>query len=372
MQTLRILAATPLLLCAMKVVAAPAAEPLYENTTGGGSTDWSKYLADDAGGSVTAAGLLGISGDVVTNVENLRDVVVSFKGLRTDEGKGTLGISITPGRTSWSPFDLTQYKDSNIVRFLSSATISYAQGEAEIEDVEYERQAYAVEMSYIFSRSEDPVIAFDDAATGAVSISDCKLQQIVRDRAQARAPSAPDPQALVAAIEACDKAVKAKLRWNRSSMSISYGQGWIKGKESGAQQRGIGRTYVASLTYGFEPVKALSNRAALTAIYRRTEGEPVLETLGYSDVERKDRGLIVGRLVFGSEKIRAVIEASDAASTEITGSQRTFKEAAGFDVRVVDGLWLNLRFGRQRNIEGTDTEKASLLNISYSPSALLK
>ena len=55
-----------------------------------------------------------------------------------------------------------------------------------------------------------------------------------------------------------------------------------------------------------------------------------------------------------------------------TASQRAFTRALGLDLRVQEDLWLGLRFGRQRKIDGSGTEIGSLLSLSYSPTGLLK
>lgn len=359
----------------MAIAAESEPTGIYHNSAGKGPTDWAKYLADDAAGSVTAAGLLGISGDVVTNVENLRDVVVSFKGLRTDEGKGTLGISVTPAMTAFSPVSLANYRDHSWIRFLSSTTLSYAQGSADIDDAEYDRQAVAAQLSYVFRSADDPIIAFDKAARGDPdAITVCKIKAAV-DLENMKEEGKDDEVAfnkkLNEAVAECDKNVKAALRWNRSGASIAYGHGWIKPK-SGGKQGNLGNTVAVTGTYGFEQFDSLENKAAITAIWRLSSDEPVLESLATDAIVRKDRSLLVGRLTFGSEKLRALIEVSDAKSDDITASQRTFKKALGVDLRLLEGTWINFRVGRQRNIEGTDDETASVVSVSYSPSALLK
>lgn len=47
------------------------------------------------------------------------------------------------------------------------------------------------------------------------------------------------------------------------------------------------------------------------------------------------------------------------------------KRALGIDYRIMDGLRLNLRDGKQRKATGTGNESGSFLVLNYSPSALL-
>ncbi|MDB5972473.1 MAG: hypothetical protein JWQ90_4923 [Hydrocarboniphaga sp.] len=353
--------------------------PVYQHEGGAaveGGGDWSSYQSDDAAGSVTAASLLGISGDVVANVENIRDIVVAFKGASEGGGNGTLALAVAPARTAWSPFDLPDYRNHDYVRLLSSTTLSYAQGQAKIGDIDYERQAAAIEMSYIFNRSDDPVIAFDDALHDQAVTErkdKCTVQAELFKQAN-QVGGQEDDKPIFDAVKACDQIVQASLRWNRSNASFSYGQGWIK-PHDGGDQSSLGKTLAVSLTYGFEHLDGgrldLKNRAALAVTYRRSLSEPVLQTLGTASVERKDTSLLVARLTFGSDTIRALAEFSDAGSRDITASQRTFKQALGVDLRLIKGAWVNLRFGRLSDVGGDGKETASLLSLSYSPSALL-
>jgi hypothetical protein len=40
-------------------------------------------------------------------------------------------------------------------------------------------------------------------------------------------------------------------------------------------------------------------------------------------------------------------------------------------VRVMDGAWLSLRYGKQRKLNGSGDENASFLVLNLSPTALL-
>lgn len=377
---------------------------IYKDSHGNPLDDWTQYLVDDAAGSVSAASLLGISGEAVAPVENVRDLVASLKGLSSEGDNATLALSVTPGRTELAPVDHRWYYDSNWARLLANITIGYAQGDADIGGTAFERRATSIETGFIVDKKEDPVIMLGDtlaAAKGKCDLDDPEKNPDVvlarkteRDKLKAARKAAgsdanegvdntPEEVATLesddiakaeeAAINECfDEALK-KLRWNATRFSLMYGTGWIKPK-SGGDQETLGHTGVLSFTYGFEQKvfgEWLKKSLAATVIYRYTSDEPILETLETAAVRKKDSSLVVGRLAGGTEKIRGLIEVSDARSDDITASQRAFKQAVGLDVRVYDATWINLRFGRQRTIDGTENEIGSLLTISYSPSALL-
>jgi hypothetical protein len=159
-------------------------------------------------------------------------------------------------------------------------------------------------------------------------------------------------------------------QWNRSRYSISLGTGTVKAKE-GSSSVSLGRTVAASVMYGFEHVAALRDRAALTVTVRRADSEPVSSTLGSTAVRTKDRTLTGVRLSAGSSGFRALVEANDRKDEEVGATESTLRRAVGLDVRVMDGAWLSLRYGKQRKLNGSGDENASFLVLNLSPTALL-
>jgi hypothetical protein len=386
-----------------------------------GNLAWKDVLTDNATGAITAAAMLGIKGDSVRPVENLRDLVVSLEGLGSDNERGTFGISITPARTNLAKPDLVRYhqRENYGYRLLASTTLSYAQGDTEISSIKFARRAVAVDTGLFLNPDDDPVIALNNAYAGRDSRgnaitapTECSFPVLFPPKPPPNqpaatlpptAPSTPAPSAppssantpatapalasttdakapaLAAAEEAarskqaynaCAQKVLDGLRWNRSYLSASLATGWIKPADGGGDQRKLGRAAVVGLVYGFDHLEYLKQGAALTLAWRRTLDEPILDTLTTTDVRTKNSNLVMIRLAGGSETIRALIEASNAKG-EVTPSQRAFTRALGVDFRVMKDLWLNLRVGRQRTIDGSDTEVGSLLSISYSPTALI-
>jgi len=388
-----------------------------------GNLAWDDLLTDNAAGAVTAAGFLDLSGDTVKPVENVRDLVVSLKGLDANGDKATFGLSITPARTRLMRPQLSRYADSYAYRFLSATTLSYAQGGAEVEGRSYDRRAIAIDSGFFLDDDDDPVIAllrmdergecglFDRSPPGVPGFVDGAAPGGPRPPPGAGpppgmrpgpppgAPHRPGPGRATngatvpaatpgAAVPAraddaeaerqrarsaeCRERVTQGLRWNRSYVSASLATGWVKPVDGGSQHR-LGNTLALGLVYGFDHLSLLRERAMLTLSWRRTTGEPVLSTLDAAAVQTRDSSLLVARLAGGSSTIRALLEVSNASSGNgTTSSQRAFTRALGLDVRVQEGLWVGLRFGRQRKIDGTGTEIGSLLSLSYSPTALLK
>ena len=388
-----------------------------------GTLKWDDLLTDNAAGAVTAAAFLDIGGDVVRPVENVRDVVVSLKGLDANGDKATLGLSITPARTRLMTPQLSAYKDSWGYRFLSATTLSYAQGKATLEGRSYDRRAVAIDSGFYLRDEDDPVLALAKMDTrGQCPLFDngAPVKDLVAEaRARGELPTSPPPAAprasmpatapatptaaapaaasppaapaiapptsgaqvpaqapaaeaarQRAASAACRDTMTRSLRWNRSYVSASLATGWGKPGDGGTQHR-LGTTAMLGLTYGFDHLASLRERALLTVAWRRTRDEPILSTWD-TGVQTRDTSLTVVRLSGGSTTIRALLEASNAKSDGgTTASQRAFTRALGLDLRVQEGLWVGLRFGRQQKIDGSGTEVGSLLSVSYSPTSLL-
>jgi hypothetical protein len=372
---------------------ADAPKTIFEELKG--AINWADLLTDHAPGSISASNMLGIDGDSVTNVENVRDVVVSLKGLGSNGSDATFGLSITPARTSLSPMDLSTYASGTLWRLLGATTFGYAQGDATIEGKEFERRAMSIETSLFFREADDPVLAYAFAIRDGMRKGEgpCAIFEPSKPKAAPK-PKTPavseeveDPVARPGVVTGpaadsvkkraadCKDSVIKALRWNRSQSFGSFATGWIKPSDGSTSQETLGRTAVVGLTYGFDGVDFLNlrDRAAFGVSYRKTWGEPVLSTLVTGPVREKDSSLLVGRLTGGSDRFRALLEASNAKGDDgVTPSQRAFKAALGVDVKLpYEGLWVSLRVGKQKTITGDDTEVGSLLNISYSPTALL-
>jgi hypothetical protein len=360
-----------------------------------GTINWADLLTDNAPGAISASNMLGINGDSVTNVENVRDVVVAVKGLSANGSDATFGLSITPARTSLSPMDLSTYASGTLWRLLGATTFGYAQGDASIEGQAFERRAMSIETSFFWHEADDPVLAYAFAIRDGMKSGSgpCAVFEPARPSAPAK-PKTPavseeveDPVARPGVVTGpaadsvrkraadCKDSVIKALRWNRSQSFASFATGWIKPSDGSSSQESLGRTAVLGLNYGFDNVDFLNlkERAALSVSYRKTWQEPVLSTLVTGPVVDKDTSLLVGRLTGGSDRFRALLEGSNAkAGDGVTPSQRAFKAALGVDVRLpYEGLWISLRVGKQQTVTGDSTEVGSLLNISYSPTALL-
>jgi hypothetical protein len=362
---------------------APEATEVFRSE---GDDNWADYLTDYAAAPISASGILGISGESVTVIENVRSFGFAVGGLTSGTKSEGVGVSITPARTSIVPMNLSTYAQSWGMRLLGSLTASYAQGDATIADLDYQRTAYAVDTNAYFFAADDPILAFANSNCVTKILDETTGRPLTDPAAPSAAPSAGPPGGAmvphensnteeVAAIrgraQACRAKTLAALRWNRSQISLAYGEGRIKPKDGSKGEDSLGSTLAVGVIYGFDHFDALRENYALSLNYRQTDNEPVLDTLAQPQTVFKDSSLFVGRISGGSEQHRLFFEMSNARSHDVTASQRAFKQALGLDLKIFEGTWLNVRIGKQRKVDGSDDETGTLVSLSYSPKTLL-
>jgi hypothetical protein len=341
-------------------------------------------LVDYSSASLSAGALAKVDGDAVTPVENVRDFSVALKG-DTPLSKKVFGFTITPARSAWAfpRINLSDYAAPGARgmgwRLLGSLSFAYAQGNSKHSDVDFQRRAISIETSAFFRPEDDPVVAVasEECVKQALDTLDSGNEsppQPTQPGPPPVTPAAPEAVKKAAdAYKACAKKVldEQNKHWNRSRWWTGVATGWIRRADGSGDQQGLGRMFTVGALYGFDGVDALKDRAGLSLMVRRSWREPVLDTLANGPVQFDGNTLVAGRLSGGSSTFRALIELSNAKSNGITTSQATFRRAIGIDYRITDGLWLNLRSGKQRKLDGSGEEMGTFFNLSYSPSATL-
>lgn len=353
----------------------------------GTNTDLSTFLVDSGSGSVSAAGMLGIPGDSVTHIENVKGLTMALKGLGNSDAKNAIAISITPARTGLTPMALANYYKYPLYRLMGSLTIGYAQGVAPIGGIDYRRQAISLATSYYFDRNADPIVVhglelakkYDDPT----KIMECKIpldEEAVNDErlkaAMEQSPGKPkvyNDLNLAKRKADCREKALQKVKWNASQFSFSLGSGRIKDTSGKKDEYSLGTTVAIGLNYGFAPhiLGPEETLSSVSLIVRRTMHEPVLTTLANSSPAFRNSSLAAMRYTIGSNTLRGLLETSRTNTDEVTASTRTFKRAAGIDYRISSDMWINLRYGKQRTADGKSEENSSLISLSYSPVAIL-
>lgn len=341
--------------------------------TTGEQNDWTDFIADSSAGQVTAAGLLGLTGDAVQPVENVKGLVAAFKSGAARGEKAAFGLSVTPARTMFAPMNLSTYAGGFPARLLGNLTLGYAQGSAEVSGQTFDRRAFSVETSAYLRRQDDPVLAYGMALANGGGDCDIFGPPTPPDPAPvsngtSTVPKVVDGAEVKARAEKCRDTVKN--RWNASRIALAYGAGRITNSTAG--EHSLGRTVALTVHYGFEHVGRLSDSHGLAMTWRRSSREPVLQSLTTATPVFKDTRLTALRYTVGSPRWKALVEGTNAGEAQPTASQTVLKRALGLDLKVQDDVWLSLRLGKRRKIDGSSEETASLLNLSWSPKAVLK
>ena len=375
--------------------ASSSSQTLYQSTTGAGSTDWSSYETDTAPGSISAAGMLGLSGGAITNVESIKDVSVALNSIASGGTKTGIALSFTPARSAIAPMDQSTYVGDRanaplrtfLVRLLGSTTLGYAENDTSVSDATYHQQAASLQVSGFFVDNDDPVVGLYDALSSGkppcdstTIIAQTPNPPTLRPGSPPGIPTeAPEDVAADKAIHAtnwanCKSYVAKQVPWNPSTYSFGYATGWIKPTTGSGPQDTLGHTYFVGGQWGFIRPKdpATSSNGMLIAVaYRKSENEPVLDTLGTAKVNYQNSSIIYAKLSGGSSTLRGLFEYNSTKSTNVTQSQLALKEAIGIDAQLAKNTWISFRFGKQNSIVGSTKQNASLFNISYSPAALL-
>jgi hypothetical protein len=366
---------------------------VYSSTTGGGSTDWSTYEADTAPASISAAGMLGVSGGALTNVESVKDLSVAISGLTSGSNNG-VGLSFTPARSAISPMSQQMYVGSwgtigdgvrtVLTRLIGSTTLGYATNDTTLSQVDYKQQAVSIQTTGFFNEADDPVISLYQAlkpgGPGCGPIFPASTAPPVAAPSpppggSTNAPAAPaaDQATEEANWAACKTKLAKDVPWNPDTYSIGFATGWIRPKAGGTQYS-LGRTFFVGAQVGFgghsDPASS-STGILLAVAYRLSLSEPVLDSLATTNVVTQRSSIGYVKLSGGSSTLRVVAEYNSTRTTDVTESQLALKEAIGIDARLATNTWINFRFGKQNTDTGSSTQTASLFSISYSPAALL-
>lgn len=374
-----------------------------------GDAEIANFVVDSAPGSVSAMSLLGITGDQTFVVESPRNLTLAGKFLDKNQ---IFGLSITPARTSLLPMSVSTYYNDRLglARLWAATSFGFAQGKADVKGKSYTRRAVSVETSYFFfPKKDDPLVVYWEALTSAGQEAAKNFKEdsenpcvIITRQQPAGAPGstaneeatnsgknlADDKltQDLSERAKTCHNIVEKSMRWNASKAWASLATGEYQAPDGG-NSHSLGRTVILGLTWGIgdgkrkvanegakdnSKVDSLDQPAgAITLGYKRTAGAPVLDSYDAINPNRKDSHLVTLRAAYGKQNMRVLFEGSNISSGTPTETERAYKRALGFDVRLADDFWLSLRVGKQRRIDNNGTETGSSINLSYSPKALL-
>lgn len=341
------------------------------------------FFVNDSSLQVSAATLAGVPQSSVNIAESVNDVAVFLQGLDS-KSKG-VGFAIAPARIRkpWPRVELQDYLERKPgALLLANLSLSYAQGNNEVESKQVIRRAVSVSTGGSFFAADDPIevlvqaLAADEGACGK-SERDKLSAAVAIGQGEAEAKAA-----LKTVLLKCVDDAQRKLdqRWFRPIWSVSLGTGDIRVDAPGSQSVRLGSAVALAGRYGMgvgEKPKTAAASAddfewgwSIAGSFTFRKHEPVISTLDSAQLKRVDTKVTALKLSAGTDVWRAVAEISKIGRTEADTGDRTMKHALGLDYKFGEGWWLNFRYGQRQRAGGTGEETASLLSLTISPSKL--
>lgn len=349
----------------------------------------STYLVDMSPGAVSAGEMLGLSPSAISNLQAPKDFVAAINTLSSGNTKQGFGLSFTPGRTRYAPVSIDDYSHRLGSRIWAGTSFSYAQNQNTLAGIDYKQEAVALHIAYYLNKDDDPAVAgYQGFARCAVvrkqmadegERSNAMFEALRKQGLSAEAAanmvdafseknsefSARTDKAVAKCVD--DAVAKAKAKWNANQIAITFGQARIQGPAAGAPHLSLGHT--ASLSAALGP----NEWSLVNLTVRRTSKELDLKTIATTP-DYKTSTLAAARWTYGMGDARdtyALAEISNAKASSNTLSNRAFKYALGVDKRLTEGLWLELRVGKNRSADGATEQTTALMNLKLSPTSTL-
>jgi hypothetical protein len=346
------------------------------------------YQADLSAGPVSANEILGLTASAVTTIESPKDFVVAIGALSSNGNKAGFGLAFTPARTRFAPVSIADYQTNPFLRAWAGTTFSYAQNTNTQGGVDYTQEAYALHLAYYLHEKDDPAIAghkgFEEC-TALVKLAGDTADRLLAIRKQLRAEGVSDEDLNELArqrlkkeedfgskatpvYKACvdDAITRAKAKWNASQLALTAGKGTIHDPATGSSRLSLGTIYSFAMALG------PTTNNLLNVTVRRNLDALELSTIATTPTY-KDSTLAGARWTYraiDTQDLYAVAEVSNAKASSTTTSN-VFKYAVGVDKRLTEGVWIELRVGRNHTQDGNSEQTTALMNLKLSPKSSL-
>ena len=330
-----------------------------------------EYTSDFSAGTVSAGGIVGLSQSAIEEVQSSQDLVVALKPVATGQSKTGYGIAVSPFRSALLPMSGQDYLKEGFEgtknRLLGQLTLSYAENGAQIAGTSFRKWGVSADTSYYFNIKDDPVYY------GAEAFKKCEARQKLElKRAQTlfedeNADVSELDRKIIEAHKTCIDNAKNSARWNADRIQLSFGTGRIKRDDGVGGDESLGQSFLGTGMF------SVGKNGAVQVVLRWTKDEVDLATLGTAEVGHKSSRLAALRYTYGSEDgngdTKVLAEVSNADDKDVTVSNAVYKGALGLDKKLMKGLWLQFRVGKNRTLDSTGTQTTALAQFNFSPSA---
>lgn len=346
------------------------------------------YQSDLSAGAVSASELLGLAASAVSTLQSPKDFVAAVNALNSDSGKAGFGLSFTPARTRFAPVSISEYRNNLGARAWAGTTASYAQNTRTQGGTDYRQQAFAAHLSFYFNAEDDPIAAGHKGFEDCTALIDLATERSNRRLAllkklreegvpterqndEANIRLAKEEKFSVKALPAyklCvnDAIERAKAKWNAGQFALTVGEGRINKPTSGSGSLSLGRMFSLTVALGPNP------DSLVNITLRRNDKALDLTTLATTP-SYKSSTLVGARWTYraiDTQDLYALAEISNARAST-TAASNVFKYALGVDKRLSEGMWLELRVGRNRTQDGKADQTTALMSLKFAPQSSL-
>lgn len=349
------------------------------------------YQADLSAGAVSAGEILGLTGSAISTIQTPKDFIAALNAINSGAGKTGFGLSFTPGRTRVAPVSIAAYRDSLGARAWAGTAFSYAQNTNTLGSVDHRQEAYALRVAFYLKADDDPAVAghigFQDCVA-LIDLADARTRRMLeilkglskknpglapdaRNEEAKKILAAEEPFALKAepAYKSCVNTAiaQAKAKWNASQVALTLGEGTIRNPAADSSRLSLGRFGSLALAVGPNP------DTLVNVTVRRTGRALELSTINDASPIYDTHTLVGARLTYRAietQNLYALAEVSNVKASTTTTSN-VFKYALGIDKRLAEGMWIELRVGRNRTQDGQSEQTTALMSLKLSPQSSL-
>jgi hypothetical protein len=349
------------------------------------------FQADLSAGAVSASELLGVAPSAVSTLQTPKDFIAALDAMDANGGKAGFGLAFTPSRTRFAPVSIARYRQNLGARVWAGTTLSYAQNTTTLAGTDYRQQAYALRLAWYWNAEDDPFVAgytaFEKcdplkkleqdrgrifvelmAKLQAQGVPAAELDE--RARAQLPAEMADNEFRLRASRlyrECVDAGIKgAREKWNATQLALMLGEGRIRDAAGAPGSLSLGRH--AAFTAALGP----NADSLVNLTLRHTQKALDTSTLASTPAYRSNT-LVGARWTYRAaelEDLYGLAEISNAKSNR-PSTASIFKFALGVDKRLSEGLWIQLRVGRNHTADGRTEQTTALMSLKFSPQSTL-
>jgi hypothetical protein len=257
---------------------------------------------------------------------------------------------------------LARYRASKVAQVLSRTSVSLATTKGAADDDKSVKIAFGAHA--VLFDSEDPRLNNDPLLKCFTDIPLFRPTAPLLDRDAVNAERAAfERDVLQPRAALCREDFRRKARWNGTSWIIAYAATGVSPTGLAADLTGGARTFWTSLSYGFDGVPGLENRAQLVAHARHAADEIVVDKELPGGQEVRDTTIVGAQFRGGSTSFAIAIEAAYWRTTAPGRPDDTATRlAVSAERRLAQDVWLTVSFGGDRGADAATSKGLSVLS----------